>query len=91
MPETEIDRVALRILKYLIQNPGKKDTLTGICEWWLLHERFDYIVDMVNEALEDLVSRGLIVEKRLPKSEKVYQINAARKVELSRVFHVNLN
>lgn len=71
----QIESVASRIVKHLLDNPYKKDTLRGICEWWLLQERIEYTINIVAAAIELLLSKNFIVEKTIVGSEKIYQLN----------------
>ncbi len=52
--------IEANILFYLSQHPGAKDTLEGITEWWLCHERARPTAADVKAGLENLVARGLV-------------------------------
>ena len=81
----EIEQVAGQILKHLFKNPQKKDSLIGICDWWLFEERINYTVEVVAAALKLLLSKKLIVEKDIMGSGKIYQINNSKKPEIVRI------
>lgn len=63
MPFSNKSEVAYEILSYLSEHPDAQDTLDGIAHWWLMERRIKYHISLVREALEELVGRGLIVEK----------------------------
>lgn len=69
--------MARDILDYLRAKPQQKDTLKGLCEWWLMEERLDDTIDLVTEALGYLLSQKMLIEIRRGRVNAVYQINAA--------------
>ena len=85
----QIELVASRIINHLLENPYKKDTLRGICEWWLLQERIDYTINIVTTAIELLLSKKIIIEKTLVGSEKIYQLNNKKYNDILRVFDLD--
>lgn len=66
---------AYRILAYLLENPNAQDTLEGIVEWWLLDRFTKSSAAKVKEALENLVTAGLVLERRGKGSRTYYTIN----------------
>ncbi len=75
--DLEIQTVARDILDYLRAKPQQKDTLKGLCEWWLMEERLDDTIDLVTEALGFLLSQKMLIEIRCGHVNAVYQINPA--------------
>ncbi|MDZ7342406.1 MAG: hypothetical protein ONB27_13700 [candidate division KSB1 bacterium] len=75
--DLEIQRVACDILKYIQKRPQQKDTLKGLCEWWLLEERLEDTIDLVTEALGYLISRKILVEIANGRVDAIYQLNPA--------------
>ncbi len=75
--DLEIQTVARDILDYLRAKPQQKDTLKGLCEWWLMEERLDDTIDLVTEALGYLLSQKMLIEIRCGRINAVYQINPA--------------
>jgi hypothetical protein len=49
-----------RILEYLAEHPGARDTPQGIAEWWLLSSNTRQAVADVEDALRDLVARNRV-------------------------------
>jgi Fe2+ or Zn2+ uptake regulation protein len=62
MNERRRSRVAKAILDYLRKHPEAQDTLAGIAEWWLPEQEVKSRTATVKEALDELVTAGLISE-----------------------------
>jgi hypothetical protein len=75
--------VACRILEYLERNPNAQDTLEGIVEWWLLYRYTKGNVARVKEALEELVTAGLVLGRRGKESRIYYKLNPQKPKEIS--------
>ena len=63
------------ILGYLLEHPEAGDTLEGIVEWWLLHQRIRFETRNVSQAVAELVAQGLIVKLKGPDSRIIYKAN----------------
>jgi len=74
MANEELNTV-YRILRYLVENPNAQDTLEGVVEWWLLDKYTKGNVMRVKEALEELVSANLVLQRRGKESRVYYKIN----------------
>lgn len=70
------------ILAYLSDNPDAGDTFDGIAEWWLLSQQIKFETRNVSEAVDRLVSEGLIEEHQGADSRKTYRINKTRAREI---------
>jgi len=81
-------KIGNEILSYLVENPKAQDTLEGIVEWWLLEQKIKYETARVQEALSELVAKGLILEKKGSNSQRHYRINQSRFEEIKKL--VNL-
>ena len=73
------------LLSYLIDNPDAQDTLEGIVEWWLLERKIESRTAKVREALTELVSTGLILEREGSDSRPRYLINTKKQEEIRRL------
>lgn len=74
--ENKDERQARRyILGYLLEHPEAGDTLDGIVEWWLLHQKIRYETRNVSQAIAELVAEGLIVTQKGPDSRTIYKAN----------------
>ncbi len=82
--ETEIDRA---ILQYLQVHPDAKDTLEGIAQWWLLREWTEQQFRRIEASISQLVSRGLVVERRREGSPPYYWLNRTKQDEISRILN----
>ena len=63
------------ILGYLVEHPEAGDTLEGIVEWWLLHQKIRFETRTVSQAVAELVAQELIVEQKGPDARTVYRAN----------------
>jgi hypothetical protein len=81
-PEKEISRA---ILRYLQVHPDAKDTLQGIVEWWLLKEWTEQKFHEIEASISDLVSKGLVVERRREGLPPYYWLNRSKQDEISRI------
>lgn len=63
------------ILGYLLDHPNAGDTLEGIVEWWLLHQKIRFETRNVSRAVSELVAEGLILTQKGPDSRLVYKAN----------------
>ena len=66
------------ILAYMAENPDAQDTLEGIAEWWLLERRIVQRVGQVKDALDELVSDDLLIERRGEDARSRYSVNRRR-------------
>jgi hypothetical protein len=82
MAESRQLPVAKAVLAYLVDHPHAHDTLAGIAEWWLLEQQIKTQTAAVKEALAELVSEGLVLERRGKDSQVHYQINKRKSQEI---------
>lgn len=78
-------QIGNEILVYLVDHPKAQDTLEGIVEWWLLERKIKYETARVQEALSELVAKGLIVEMKGPDSQIHYRINKSKYEEIKKL------
>lgn len=64
--------VAGELLEYLHARPNAADTLEGIMNWWLPRQRYETEQRRVEQALEQLVARGLVAKNRLSDGTVLY-------------------
>jgi hypothetical protein len=83
--DAESRELARAILRYLESYPGAKDTMDGIAQWWLLREWSERKLMDVQQAIELLLSEGLIIETRMEGLPRFYQVNPERWEEISKM------
>jgi hypothetical protein len=71
-------------------HPKAQDTLEGIVEWWLLEQEIRRSTALVNAALSELISQGLVLEHRGKDGRIHYRINR-RKVARIRALLKQMN
>lgn len=64
--------VKSEILAYLERMPQASDTIEGIVNWWLYDQRLRTGREVVLAALADLVSAGVLEQRRIPPDTIVY-------------------
>ena len=79
-------KIGNEILAYLVDHPNARDTLEGIVEWWLLERQIKFQTARVKEALSDLVTRGLILEKKGSNSQIHYRVKQSAYEEIQEFF-----
>lgn len=79
---TEKSGIAHDVLNYLLDYPEAQDTLEGIVGWWLLERNIESRTIQVKEALEELVAKGLILERKGSDSQIRYLINDRKEDEI---------
>ena len=67
--------VAREILQYLIEHPNGKDTMEGILKYWIPKARVGREEEEIKEALDFLVSKGWMRERKASPFERIYGLN----------------
>jgi predicted transcriptional regulator len=70
------------ILTYLLGNPDAEDTVEGIASWWLLKEEVKRRTTDVQEALQELVENGLVLQRVGPDQRSRYLLNIGKQSEV---------
>ena len=78
-------QTSYEILAYLAENPDAQDTLEGVAHWWLLEQRIEDQTARVQEALNKLVSNGLVIESKGPDARSHYRINRGRMTRITAI------
>lgn len=86
----ETPDIGIYILEYLIEHPRAEDTLTGIVDWWLLHQTIKHEITRVINTINELVHKGLIVEVRGPDYKTFYRINPGSVEEVKAILRRSL-
>jgi hypothetical protein len=74
--------MAVEILAYVIQHPRAQDTFEGILEWWVLERCIERQRIEVEEAVEELVQRGLLLALSGPDRRTRYRLNPQRRADV---------
>ncbi len=78
---TDKMQISYESLSYLIEHPESQDTIEGIAQWWLLERKIKRQIANVKEALEELITRGFVLEHR----GTHYQINKNKYEEIQSI------
>lgn len=57
-PDKHVLTVASEIQRYLLNHPNAADSSEGVLRWWLKKQRYEDSMDIVQRALELLVTNG---------------------------------
>lgn len=77
--------IALKILRYLDENPNAGDTADGILQWWLFERTIVEEQEALDRALDCLVDRNLIVAVQTLDARRHYHLNAQQTEEIRRL------
>jgi hypothetical protein len=72
--EQKLKAVAAEIMAYLKQHPMSADSLEGITYWWLVQQSIAQNVELVNLALQHLVSEGVVKMKTSENRGDIYYL-----------------
>jgi hypothetical protein len=76
-------QVARSVLTYLAAHRDAQDTLEGIVEWWLVEQRIVEQTATVSEALDELVSAGLLVARVDTAARTIYRLDPGQPERIS--------
>jgi hypothetical protein len=79
------EETSYEILAYLAENPDARDTLEGVVEWWVFEQKIRSRTSQVEQALADLVSRGLVIERKGRDARSHYRVNRRKLREISSI------
>ena len=82
MPHTEydIELISEEIHRYLLSHPDAADTIEGITKWWLTSQRYEETKTLVKKALNNLISRGLIIQSTNADGTIIYSKSKAQTI-----------
>ncbi len=76
MGRIERDDVAIvadAIRRYLSSRPNATETLEGVAKWWLLRQRYDDSLDVVQQALDCLEAQGEVLKMNMAGGQVIYR------------------
>ena len=79
MYETRRSHIARAILEYLHKHPDAQDTVAGVIQWWLPEFGIKARTANVTDALTELVSQGLVLERKAKDLQIHYRMNLRRR------------
>lgn len=72
--EPETSGIAEQIMQYFEHHPHARDTVEGITRWWLVRQRFETSLELVQRALDHLVAESKIERKPTPGGKDLYAL-----------------
>ena len=79
----DTQETAHKILAYLMDNPDAQDTLEGILDWWLLQQDLQRNIALVRKALDELLDKRFLLERKGNDKRKYYQVNHEKLTEIA--------
>jgi hypothetical protein len=75
MPDDDrlVEELVFEIRTYLDAHPHAADTLDGIVQWWIVHQRFLRGIEAAGKALDRLVADGQMEIARTPDGRVLYR------------------
>jgi hypothetical protein len=68
-----VNNIADEIARYLQDHPEAADSLDGIRQWWLPRLRLQEASAQIEEALQELLDRGVIGRQVMPDGTVLYR------------------
>jgi hypothetical protein len=75
LPEQKVEEAAEAIEAYLTDHPNAADTLEGVITWWLARSRYLEAHELVQHAMEHLVSMRVVSKHEGPGGAALYRLN----------------
>jgi hypothetical protein len=82
MPTVGQSQGACETLAYLAEHPDAQDTLEGIVEWWLMEQQIKRGIAQVKDALAELVTQGLVLERKGRDGRIHYRVDRRKAAEI---------
>lgn len=70
---TELENVANAISRYISSRPNASETVEGVARWWLLRQRYEDSLEVVQDALNYLEAEGKVARLKIPGGKEVYR------------------
>ena len=67
--------IAQLLINYMQKNPDAKHTAEGIARWWIMQQRFEDEMELIEKVLCYLTQREILEEVILAQDQKYYKIN----------------
>lgn len=61
------------ISRYLNKRPNASETVDGVAKWWLMRQRFDDSMDLVQKALDYLEAQGDVTKVPIQGGRVIYR------------------
>jgi hypothetical protein len=68
-----VQELSAEIRAYLDAHPEAADTLDGIVQWWIVHQRFLRGVQAAGRALDELVAQGVLEKIRTADGRDIFR------------------
>lgn len=72
MENQNIQTVADEIISYIRKHPNAADSVDGITRWWLTQQRYETVMNIVQDALDMLVTSGKLQKSPTGDGKVIY-------------------
>lgn len=79
-----VKNCARNVLRYFLRNPQAADSLEGVAKWRLAEEHVHQTVQTTSRALQLLVDKGYLVERRSALTGKFFALDKENRREAER-------
>ena len=78
-------RIAQLLIKHMLKNPDAKHTAEGIARWWIMQQKFEEELILVEKVIEYLTGIGLLEKVLLPDGNTYYKFRPEKSVNNLRI------
>jgi len=77
------EKILKALLRYVLENPNVGDNFEGITGWWIKMETgVATDPEEVKEVVDLLVFKGMLIEKSVTNTSKIYRVNKLKLDEI---------
>lgn len=80
LQQGQVEEVAGVICRYLSSRPNATETVEGVAKWWMVRQRYEDSVHLVQSALELLVEHGDVEKVSVAGGKVMYRKSRAKRV-----------
>ena len=70
--DADISDIEQEISRYLEEHMNAADSVDGIARWWLSRQRYEETLERVQQAVDELVSKGVVKKSVTASGNTVY-------------------
>ncbi len=63
--DRRIQEAAESILRFIDSQPNAAETAQGVLRWWMLRQRVDEGLELIQSALDYLVNKGALIKRNV--------------------------
>ena len=83
--------IAQLLINYMQNNPEAKQTAEGIARWWILQQKFEDEIEVIERVIKCLTDEGIIEKIEFSDSDAHYRYNPDKSEIAQAKLFVNMN